>query len=110
MWTCEPPARSVPVGDEELLRREEREHAGAAGAGDDALLQPRGGVACTGRAVRLQGEDHTLAQLDRVLERGEPGDDRPLVQAEPEAVAELQAERRHLVVETEILRPRPEPG
>jgi hypothetical protein len=41
-----------------------------------------------------------------VLEGVQPGDDRPLVQAEAEAVRELQAEGGELAVEPEVLRPR----
>ena len=56
-----------------------------------------------GRAVGLQREDHADLELHRLLHRVQPGDDRPLVQPEPEAVRELQAERLHLAAEAEVL-------
>ena len=74
---------------------------------DDLLLDPRGRPAVRGRAVRLQGEQHALLDLHRILERVQPADDRTLVQADPDAVAELQPERVHLVGEAELLGLRP---
>ena len=44
------------------------------------------------RAVGLQRKHHPRLDLDRVGKAVEPGDDRTLVQAQPEPVAELQAE------------------
>src|SRR3954453_7140639 len=92
-------ARSVGVGDEQVLGGEEREHLGAVLGEDDLLLDPRGGVAVGRRAVGLEREDHPDLQLDRLLHRVQPGDDRPLVEPEPQAVGELQAERLHLAAE-----------
>src|SRR5690348_6595993 len=58
--------RSVRVGDEQLVARELRDHARAVGGDDDLLLDARRGVAILGRAVRLEGDDHALLELDRV--------------------------------------------
>src|SRR4028119_717572 len=98
--------RSVGVGNEELLCREQRDDPGAVGCDDDLLLDARGGETVAGRAVGLQREDHALLDLDGVLERVEPADDRPLVQREAESVPELQPEGRHLVLEAEVARRR----
>ena len=71
---------SVLVRDHELFAREERDDPRPVGGHDDLLLDPRGRATVGGRAVRLEGEQHALLQLDRLLERVEPADDRPLVQ------------------------------
>ena len=67
------------------------------GGDDDLLLDPRGRAAVVARAVRLEREDHALLDLDRVVERVQSGDHRRLVQADAEAVAELEPEARLLV-------------
>ena len=60
---------------------------------DDELLLDAGGRAAVGRgAVGLEREDHALLELDRALERVQPRDHRRLVEADAEAVAELEAE------------------
>ena len=76
---------------------------GPVGGHDDLLLDPRRGDAVLGRAVRLEGDDHALLELDRVVERVEPADDRALVEEQADAVAELEPEALHLVVEPELL-------
>src|SRR5262249_6034557 len=58
-------ATSVGVGDEQLLGREARDHLGAVGRDDDLLLDPRRREPVRRRAVRLEGDDHPLLQLDR---------------------------------------------
>src|SRR5690606_21813269 len=58
-------------------------------------------------AVRLEREYHAFLDLHRIVERHEPADDRPLVQRDAEAVAELQPEALHLAREAELLRLRP---
>src|SRR4051794_39529575 len=83
---------SVRVRDEQLGGREARDHLRAVGRDDDLLLDPGGGVAVLGGAVRLERDDHALLELDRVLERVEPADDGPFVEEQPDAVAELEAE------------------
>ena len=62
------------------------------------------------RAVGLERENHAFLQLDRVVDRVEAADDRPLVQRQPQAVAKLQAKRLHLAVEAEVLGFGPGPG
>src|SRR5206468_3326223 len=94
----------VPVRDRKLLGGEERDDLGTARRHDDLLLDPRGGHAVGGRAVGLDGEHHARLELHRVVEGVEPADDRPLVQAQADAVAEVQAEGRHLAVEADLLR------
>ena len=75
---------------------------------DDLLLDPGRREAVLRRAVRLEGDDHALLDLDRVVERVEAADDRALVEEQPDAVAELEAEALHLVVEAELLGLRPD--
>src|SRR6266540_6554003 len=82
----------VLVGDRQLLRRVQGDHLGALGGHHHLLLDPRGRVPVRRRAVGLQREDHALADLHRMLHRVQPADDRPLVQAEAEPVAELEPE------------------
>ena len=67
-------------------------------------------TAVLGGAVGLQREDHADLDLDRVIERVQPRDHRRLVEADAEAVAELQAEARLLVGEAELLRRGPDGG
>src|SRR5256886_10225836 len=50
----------------------------------------------------FQREHHAFVDLRRMLERVEPGNDRSLMQAEPQPVAELQAETVHFGGEPEI--------
>ncbi len=104
MNSCRP---SIPVGDRQFLRGEQRDHTAALVGDDDFLLDAGGGKAVGGGAVGFQREHHALLDLGRVGERDHPRDDRALVQREAEAVAELQAEGRHLVGEAELLRLRP---
>src|SRR5262249_44596328 len=94
----------VPVRDRKLLGGEERDDQGAARRHNDFLLDPRGGDAVGGGAVGLDGEHHARLELHRVVEGVEPADDRPLVQAQADPVAEVQAEGRHLAVEADLLR------
>src|SRR6185295_2409139 len=73
-------ATSVRVRHEELGRREARDDLRSLGGDHDLFLDPGRGVAVLGRAVGLERDDHALLELDRVVERVEPADDRPLVQ------------------------------
>ena len=73
---------------------------------DHFFLDARGRDAVGRRAVGLDREHHAGLQLDRLLERVEPRDQRPLVQAQAEAVAEVEAERVHLGREADVLRGR----
>src|SRR5919197_111512 len=90
---------SVGVRNWQLLCGVEGDHLGAVGGDDHLLLDARRRETVRGRAVGLQREDHALLDLRRVLQRVEPADDRPLVQPEAKAVAELQAERLYLIIE-----------
>jgi hypothetical protein len=98
---------SVFVRDHQLFAREQRDHAAPVGRHHDLLLDPRRRPPVFCGTVRLEREQHALLDLQRVHERVQPRDDRPLVQAHPDAVAELQPERVHLVLEPELLGLRP---
>ena len=56
------------------------------------------------RAIGLDGEHHAGLELDRLAQRGEARDERPLMQAEAEAVAEVEPEGVHLAREADLLR------
>src|SRR6188472_3588877 len=99
---------SVLVRHEQLLGREVGDDLWPVGGDDDLLLDASRRVAVLGRAVRLEGDDHSLLQLDRMLERVQPADDRALVEEQPNAVAELEPEALHLGIEPELLRLRPD--
>src|SRR6267142_589588 len=94
----------VSVGDGKLVRREERDDLGTARRHDDFLLDACGGHPVRRRAVRLDGEHHARLQLHRVVEGVETTDDRALVEAETDAVAEVETEGGHLAVEADLLR------
>src|SRR2546423_10586900 len=98
------PGRSIGVRDDELFGGEEGDHLVPHRCHHDFLLDARGGMAIVGRAVGLEREYHAFLQLNRVLQRVESADYRPLVECESEPVAELQPERFHLTVEAEVLR------
>src|SRR5437870_8471010 len=70
---------SIRIGHHQLFGGEQREQLWAVRGDHDLLLDSRRRVAVLGRAVRLQGEDHALLELDRVLERVQPAEDGPLV-------------------------------
>jgi hypothetical protein len=80
--------------------------SGPSGAHDDLLLDPRGRAPVGRRAGGLQREDHPLLDDHRVVEGVQPRDHRRLVEADADAVAELQAEARLLVAEAQLLRGR----
>jgi hypothetical protein len=96
------------AGDEELLGGELGDHLGSGRGDEELLLDPRGTDAVGRRPVGLQGEDHPLLEHLRVVERGEPAEDGPLPDAQPEAVPVLQRESGLLVGEPELLRRRPD--
>ena len=77
---------------------------GAVGRDHDLLLDPGRRAAVGGGAVGLEREEHALLDLDRVVERVQAADDRSLVQADADAVSELEPERVHLVLEAELRR------
>src|SRR5687767_5270996 len=82
-------ASSVRVGHEQLRRREARDHLRPFLRDHDLLRGPRGRVAVLGGTVRLEGDDHALLDLHRVLEGVQAADDRALMEEQPDAVPEL---------------------
>src|SRR3989454_3811084 len=82
----------------------------ALGHDDHLFLDARRRDAVGRRAVGLDREDHPGLELHRVVERVQPADDRPFVEAQPEPVAEVEAERGHLALEPDLRRLRKGPG
>ncbi len=78
------------------------------GGDDDLFLDAGCGLAVACGAVGLEGEDHAFLDRDRVVEGVDAGDHRCFVEADAEAVTELEAEARLLVGEAELLRGRPD--
>src|SRR6185503_14624034 len=97
-------ARLVPVGDGQRVRGEERDDLSALRRHDDFLLDARGGDAVRGGAIRLHREHHARLELHRIVKGVETRDDGPLVQAETQAVTEVEPEGRHLALEADLLR------
>src|SRR5258708_17295892 len=95
---------SIPVRDRQLLGREQRDHAAALVGDHDLFLDARRRIAVLGGAVGFEREHHAFLDLGRMGERDDAADDWPLVQRQPEAMAELQTEGRHLVRKAELLR------
>src|SRR3954470_12550095 len=97
---------AVPVAgarDEELLRREAGQEAHTVRRDVNLLLDACGGVLVVGGPVRLDREDHPFLDLGRMLERVVPAHQRLLPHRETHAVAVLEAERRLLAREAEVL-------
>src|SRR4051812_42377945 len=92
----------VLVRDRQLLRREQRDHFRAVRRQHDFFFDARSRYTVRRRAEGFHRENHSGLELVRILERIEPRDERPLVQAEPEAVAEVQTECGHLGLETDL--------
>src|SRR5437868_4402081 len=93
--------------DEQLLRRETRDHLAAVFRDYELLLDPRRRPAVRRRPEGLEREHHPLLDLGRIVERHETAEDRLLPDREPDPVSVLQRERRLLVRETELVRLRP---
>ncbi len=100
----------APPRDQQLVGREARDHLAAGRGDDDLLLDPRRRAAVGRCAVGLQREDHPLLERDGVVERVHPRDHRRLVQADADAVPELESEAGLLVREAELLGGRPDRG
>src|SRR6476620_1026814 len=94
---------SKRVGDRQRLRRVEPNHLRSARREDHFLLDPRRRDAIARRAVGLDGEHHAGLELDRLLQRAQTRDELPLVQAEAEAMAEVEAEGVHLARDADLL-------
>src|ERR671922_540766 len=92
------------AGDEEVLGREARDDLTAVLRHDELLLDPRRRPAVARWPERLEREDHALADLLGMVERDEPAEDRLLPDRQPDAVPELQGERRLLIRAAELLR------
>src|SRR5262245_3264218 len=95
---------SVPVSDRKLVGREQRDDLGTARRHDHFLLDAGCGHPVSGRAIGLDREHHSGLQLHRIVERVQAADDRSLVQAQTDPVAEVEAEGGHLAVEADLLR------
>ena len=80
----------VPIGDRQFFGREQRDHPAALVGNHDLFLDACRGIAVLGRAIGFQREHHAFLDLGRVFERNHARDDRPFVQCQAEAVAELQ--------------------
>src|SRR5205085_10356167 len=95
---------SVWVGNWQILCRVERNDLGALRREDDLLLDARGRDAVGRGAISFHGEHHARLELDRLAERGEARNQRPLVQAEAEAMAKIEPEGVHLARKAAVLR------
>src|SRR5437016_3217627 len=95
---------SVRVSDGKLSRGKQGNDFAALVGDDDFFLDSRCRPAVGGRAIGLEREHHARLDLVRVIHRHEATDDRPLVQGNAEAMAELQRKGLHLVREAELLR------
>ena len=67
------------------------------GSHDELLFDAGGGPPVGRRCVGLEGEHHALLDLDRGIDGVQPADDRPFVETDSHAVAELEPEGIHLV-------------
>src|SRR3954466_13968830 len=85
----------VGVGNREFLCGVKGYDLGTRRGEDYLLLNARRRDAVARRAIRLHREDHAGLELDRLTEGVEPRDERPLMQPEPEAMAEVQSEGVH---------------
>src|SRR5579859_2576936 len=95
---------------QQLLGREPEDGLAAGGRYHHLFLDPCRGVTVGGRRIGLQREDHALLDLDRVLERVEPADDRALPQRQANAMSELKTEAFFFALEPEVLRAGPQQG
>ena len=97
------PARhSVLVRYKELLRGESGKNLRTTSSDDNLFFDSGSRETVTGRAVRLQGEHHTLFDYDWVFHTVEPRDNRTLMKSQSQAVSELKPEGRHFVCKSEI--------
>src|SRR5689334_4793274 len=93
------PTRSVRMGDRQFLGRILGDHLATLGGDHHLFLDARGRDAVLGRAVGLERENRARLDLDRLLEGIEARDDRPLVDAQPDAMRKFEPERLHLARE-----------
>jgi len=95
---------SVWICDRQLFGGIKRDDLRALGRENHFFLDARSGDAVARGAVGFDREHHPCLQLDRLLERSEPRDQRPLMQAEPQPVAEVEAKGLHLARKADLLR------
>src|SRR4051794_36911914 len=98
------PSFSVWVGNWQILCRVERNDLGALRGEDDLLLDARRRHTVGRGAISFYGEHHAGLQFDRLAQRGEARNQRPLVQSEAEAMAEIETEGVHLARKADVLR------
>src|ERR1700704_2406799 len=95
---------SVWICDRQLFGGIKRDDLRALGRENHFFLDARGGDAVARGAVGFDREHHARLQLDRLLERSEPRDQRPLMQSEPQPVAEVETKSLHLARKADFLR------
>src|SRR5882757_4041724 len=95
--------RSIPIGYRQFLRGKQCDDFATPVGDDQFLLDARSGAAIRGGAVSLERKHHALFDLEGVIERDQARDNRPLVERDAEAVAELQREGFHFIGKAELL-------
>ena len=100
-------AHVLAACDQQLVGREARDHVAAGRRHDDLFLDSRRRPAVRRGAVRLEREDHSFLERDRVLEGVDARDHRRLVEPHADPVPELEAEAGLLVREAELRGGRP---
>src|SRR5215210_6590036 len=95
---------SVGVGNRKFLCGIKRNDLGAAWCEYDLFLDARSRHAVAGGTVGFHREHHSGLELDRLAQRVQPRDQRPLMQPEAQAMAEVEAERVHLAAKAGFLR------
>ena len=94
---------SIWIRDRQLLGREQRDDLRAVGREHHLFLDARGRDAVARRAIRLDREHHADLELERLAERRDARDQRPFVQPQPQAMAEVQTERVDLAREADLV-------
>src|SRR6266404_4936074 len=94
---------SVCIGNRQLFRRVQGNDLRSGWRENDFFLDARRGDAVACRAIGLYREDHPGLELDRLPERAQARDERPFVQAETQAVAEVETESIHLARKSDVL-------
>src|SRR5579859_4347962 len=89
--------RSIPIRDRQFLRRKQSNDFAALGGDDQFLLDSRRGASVRCRAVGLERKHHAFLDLEGMIQRNQARDDRPFVEGDSEAVAELQRKGLHFV-------------
>src|SRR5256886_11384023 len=93
---------SVAVRDRQLLRRIKRNDLRAFGSEDHHFFNARSGNSIGSRAEGFDCKHHSRLQLVGFYKGIQTRDQRPLVKAETQAVAEVQPECGHLALESDI--------